>query len=472
MDIKELIMQVNDILWTYALIFVLIIGGIYFTIRMGFVQFRMLPEMFKLLFVKGLKHEKGQVSSFQAFAIGTAARVGTGNIAGVSTAIALGGAGAVFWMWLIALIGAASAFVESTLAQVYKVHDGKAWRGGPAYYIERALGERWLGIVFAILITFSFGFAFNSVQANTIALSVNNMFEINTWWIGLILAVVTGIVIFGGIRSISTLSGFIVPVMAGGYILLSIWVILTNLDAVPAVFSAIFSEGVFGFRELFGGAVGAVVLQGIRRGLFSNEAGMGSAPNAAATAEVSHPVKQGLIQSLSVFVDTLFICSATAMIVLISGVQGSEEFQGIELAQEALLVEIGPIATSLMTIAILLFAFSSILANYYYGETNIEFISEKKRYLVLYRIAVIGMVLFGSVRSAGLVWSIADIFMGLMALVNMYAIFRLSKVAKVLLDDYIAQKRAGKDPTFFRDNVDLPGKEHVEAWETKEEQIS
>ncbi|WP_214823806.1 alanine/glycine:cation symporter family protein [Exiguobacterium algae] len=472
MDIKELIMQVNDILWTYALIFVLIIGGIYFTVRMGFVQFRMLPEMFKLLFVKGLKHEKGQVSSFQAFAIGTAARVGTGNIAGVSTAIALGGAGAVFWMWLIALIGAASAFVESTLAQVYKVHDGKAWRGGPAYYIERALGERWLGIVFAILITFSFGFAFNSVQANTIALSVNNVFEINTWWIGLILAVVTGIVIFGGIRSISTLSGVIVPVMAGGYILLSIWVILTNLDVVPAVFSAIFSEGVFGFRELFGGAVGAAVLQGIRRGLFSNEAGMGSAPNAAATAEVSHPVKQGLIQSLSVFVDTLFICTATAMIVLISGVQGSEEFQGIELAQEALLVEIGPVATSLMTIAILLFAFSSILANYYYGETNIEFISEKKRYLVLYRIAVIGMVFFGSIRSAGLVWSIADIFMGLMALVNMYAIFRLSKVAKVLLDDYIAQKRAGKDPTFFRDNVDLPGKEHVEAWESKEEQIS
>lgn len=472
LDIRELIMQVNDYLWTYVLIFVLIAGGIYFTIRMGFVQFRMLPEMLKLLFVKGLKHEKGQVSSFQAFAIGTAARVGTGNIAGVSTAIALGGPGAVFWMWLIALVGAASAFVESTLAQVYKVHDGKAWRGGPAYYIERALGERWLGIVFAILITFSFGFAFNSVQANTIALSVNNVFEIDTVWVGLILAIVTGIVIFGGIRSISTLSGIIVPVMAVGYILLAIWVVLTNLDVVPAVFSAIFSEGVLSIEQLFGGAVGAAVLQGIRRGLFSNEAGMGSAPNAAATAEVSHPVKQGLIQSLSVFVDTLFICTATAMIVLISGVEGSEQFQGIELAQEALLVEIGPVATTLMTIAILLFAFSSILANYYYGETNIEFISEKKRYLVLYRVAVIGMVMFGAVRSAGLVWSIADIFMGLMALVNMYAIFRLSKVAKVLLDDYIDQKKAGRDPEFFRDNVDLPGKEHVEAWEAKKEEIS
>jgi len=472
LDIRELIMQINDYLWSYLLIFVLIAGGLYFTIRMGFVQFRMLPEMFKLLFVKGIKHEKGQVSSFQAFAIGTAARVGTGNIAGVSTAIALGGPGAVFWMWLIALIGAASAFVESTLAQVYKVHDGKAWRGGPAYYIERALGARWLGIVFAILITFAFGFAFNSVQANTIALSVNNVFEIDTVWVGIILSVVTAIVIFGGIRSISTLSGIIVPIMAGGYILLAIWIVLTNLDVVPQVFSAIFSEGVLGFQQLFGGAVGAAVLQGIRRGLFSNEAGMGSAPNAAATAEVSHPVKQGLIQSLSVFVDTLFICTATAMIVLISGVEGSEAFQGIELAQEALLVEIGPIATTLMTMAILLFAFSSILANYYYGETNIEFISEKKRYLIIYRIAVVGMVMFGSVRSAGLVWSIADIFMGLMALVNMYAIFRLSKVAKTLLDDYMVQKKEGRDPEFFKDGVDLPGKEHIEAWETKIEEIS
>ena len=472
MDIRELIMQINDYLWSYLLIFVLIAGGLYFTIRMGFVQFRMLPEMFKLLFVNGIKHEKGQVSSFQAFAIGTAARVGTGNIAGVSTAIALGGPGAVFWMWLIALIGTASAFVESTLAQVYKVHDGKAWRGGPAYYIERALGARWLGIVFAILITFAFGFAFNSVQANTIALSVNNVFEIDTVWVGIILSVVTAIVIFGGIRSISTLSGIIVPIMAGGYILLAVWIVLTNLDVVPQVFSAIFSEGVLGFQQLFGGAVGAAVLQGIRRGLFSNEAGMGSAPNAAATAEVSHPVKQGLIQSLSVFVDTLFICTATAMIVLISGVEGSETFQGIELAQEALRVEIGPVATTLMTIAILLFAFSSILANYYYGETNIEFISEKKRYLIIYRVAVVGMVMFGSVRSAGLVWSIADIFMGLMALVNMYAIFRLSKVAKTLLDDYMVQMKEGRDPEFFKEGVDLPGKEHIEAWETKKEEIS
>lgn len=472
MDIQELISIINDWLWTYVLIFVLIGAGLFFTIRMGFVQFRMLPEMFRLLFVKGMKHKKGQVSSFQAFAIGTAARVGTGNIAGVSTAIALGGPGAVFWMWLIALIGSASAFVESTLAQVYKVHDGKTWRGGPAYYIERALGQRWLGIVFAILITFSFGFAFNSVQANTIALSVSNVFSVDTVWVGLILAIVTGVVIFGGIRSISTLSGIIVPIMAVGYILLAFYVVIVNFNAVPAVFSAIFSEGILGFRQLFGGAVGAMVLQGIRRGLFSNEAGMGSAPNAAATAEVSHPVKQGLIQSLSVFVDTLFICTATAMIVLISGVPGSEDLQGIELAQEALTVGIGPLATSIMTIAILLFAFSSILANYYYGETNIEFISERKIYLVIYRVAVVGMVMFGAVRSAGLVWSIADIFMGMMALVNIYAIFRLSKVAKILLDDYVAQKRSGKDPVFYKNSVDLPGKEHVEAWDEDRENIS
>ncbi|MBR2077655.1 MAG: alanine:cation symporter family protein, partial [Exiguobacterium sp.] len=415
--------------------------------------------------------EKGQVSSFQAFAIGTAARVGTGNIAGVATAIALGGPGAVFWMWLIALIGAASAFVESTLAQVYKSRDGRTWRGGPAYYMERALGQRWLGVLFAILITFSFGFAFNSVQSNTISLSVSNQFGISTTVVGVVLAIVTAIVVFGGIQSIALLSSIIVPVMAGGYILLAIWIMVTNVSLLPDVFSLIFSEGVLGIEQLFGGAIGAMVLQGIRRGLFSNEAGMGSAPNAAATAEVSHPVKQGLIQSFSVFVDTLLVCTSTAMIILISGVAGSESFAGVELTQAALTAEIGSVATSFLTIAIFLFAFSSILGNYYYGETNIQFISDNKIYVTLYRIGVVGMVLFGAVRSAGLVWSIADVFMGLMALVNLYAIFRLAKVARAVLDDYLAQRREGEDPVFYVDSVEnLPGREYIEAWESETEE--
>ncbi|MFN4214873.1 alanine/glycine:cation symporter family protein [Exiguobacterium sp.] len=469
--IEKFVGQANDLLWSSVLIVVLVALGLYFTVRMGFVQFRMLPEMFRLLFKEGMKREKGQVSSFQAFAIGTAARVGTGNIAGVATAIALGGPGAVFWMWLIALIGSASAFVESTLAQVYKIRDGRTWRGGPAYYMERALGQRWLGILFAILITFSFGFAFNSVQSNTISLSMSNQFGVSTTTVGIILAVITAIVIFGGVQSIAILSSIIVPVMAGGYILLAMWIMISNASLLPSVFSLIFSEGVLGIQQLFGGAVGAMVLQGIRRGLFSNEAGMGSAPNAAATAEVSHPVKQGLIQSFSVFVDTLIICTSTAMIILLSGVAGSESFAGVELTQAALTAEVGPIATSFLTIAIFLFAFSSILGNYYYGETNIQFISEKKIYVTLYRIGVVGMVLFGAVRSAGLVWSIADVFMGLMALVNLYAIFRLAKVARLVLDDYLAQRRQGDDPVFYADSIeDLPGREYLEAWESEAEE--
>ncbi|WP_404353674.1 alanine/glycine:cation symporter family protein [Exiguobacterium aurantiacum] len=468
--VEDLVSSANDLLWSSVLIVVLVALGLYFTVRMGFVQFRMLPEMFRLLFKDGMKREKGQVSSFQAFAIGTAARVGTGNIAGVATAIALGGPGAVFWMWLIALIGSASAFVESTLAQVYKIRDGRTWRGGPAYYMERALGQRWLGILFAILITFSFGFAFNSVQSNTISLSVSNQFGISTTTVGIILALVTAVIIFGGIQSIAVLSSIIVPVMAGGYILLATWIMITNASLLPEVFGLIFSEGVLGLQQLFGGAIGAMVLQGIRRGLFSNEAGMGSAPNAAATAEVSHPVKQGLIQSLSVFVDTLLVCTSTAMIILLSGVAGSESFAGVELTQAALTAEIGPMATSFLTIAIFLFAFSSILGNYYYGETNIQFISDKKIYVTLYRIGVVGMVLFGAVRSAGLVWSIADVFMGLMALVNLYAIFRLAKVARLVLDDYLEQRRQGDDPVFYADSIeDLPGREYIEAWESEEE---
>ncbi|RHB50151.1 sodium:alanine symporter family protein [Exiguobacterium sp. AM39-5BH] len=468
--IEDLVTNANDLLWSSVLIIVLVALGLYFTIRMGFVQFRMFPEMVRLLFKDGMKREKGQVSSFQAFAIGTAARVGTGNIAGVATAIALGGPGAVFWMWLIALIGSASAFVESTLAQVYKIRDGRTWRGGPAYYMERALGQRWLGILFAILITFSFGFAFNSVQSNTISLSVSNQFGISTTTVGIVLSLVTAVIIFGGIQSIAVLSSIIVPIMAGGYILLAGWIMISNASLLPEVFGLIFSEGIFGLQQLFGGAIGAMVLQGIRRGLFSNEAGMGSAPNAAATAEVSHPVKQGLIQSLSVFVDTLLVCTSTAMIILLSGVAGSESFAGVELTQAALTAEIGPLATSFLTIAIFLFAFSSILGNYYYGETNIQFISDKKIYVTLYRIGVVGMVLFGAVRSAGLVWSIADVFMGLMALVNLYAIFRLAKVARLVLDDYLEQRRQGDDPVFYADSIeDLPGREHIEAWESEEE---
>ncbi|HAE0521116.1 TPA_asm: alanine:cation symporter family protein, partial [Salmonella enterica subsp. enterica serovar Enteritidis str. P125109] len=405
----------------------------------------------------------------------TAARVGTGNIAGVAAAIALGGPGAVFWMWLIALIGSASAFVESTLAQIYKVRDGKEWRGGPAYYMEKALGQRWLGIVFSVLITISFGFVFNSVQSNTISLSLQSQYGVDKMWITVGLVVLTALIIFGGVRSIATVASFMVPIMAGGYILIALYIMVTNLEVLPNVFKLIFQEGLFEFKTLAGGAIGAAVLNGIRRGLFSNEAGMGSAPNAAATAEVSHPVKQGLIQSFAVFVDTLMVCSATAMIVLVSGVPtkdaNGDALAGIDLAQRALASQVGSFATGFMALAIFLFAFSSVVGNYYYGESNITFIRDNKQVMMAYRALVLVMIVFGSlVNSASLVWALADICMGLMAIVNLYAIFRLAKIAKLALDDYVTQRKAGKEPRFYADSIpNLPGKHTLEAWQGSEE---
>jgi len=434
----------------------------------------MIPEMLRLLF-QGTDKGKDGVSPFQAFAISTAARVGTGNIAGVAAAIALGGPGAVFWMWLIALIGSASAFVESTLAQIYKVRDDKAWRGGPAYYMEKALGQRWLGILFSVLITISFGFVFNSVQSNTISLSLQNQYGFDETWITVGLVVLTALVIFGGVRSIATVASFLVPIMAGGYILIALYIMATNLEVLPSIFKLIFQEGLFEFKTLAGGAVGAALLNGIRRGLFSNEAGMGSAPNAAATAEVSHPVKQGLIQSFAVFVDTLMVCSATAMIVLVSGVPtkdaDGDALAGIDLAQGALASQVGSFATGFMALAIFLFAFRSVVGNYYYGESNITFIRDNKQVMMAYRVLVLVMIVFGSlVNSASLVWALADICMGLMAIVNLYAIFRLAKIAKLALDDYVTQRKAGKEPRFYADSIpNLPGKHTLEAWHGSEE---
>jgi len=378
-------------------------------------------------------------------------------------------------MWLIALIGSASAFVESTLAQIYKVRDDKAWRGGPAYYMEKALGQRWLGILFSVLITISFGFVFNSVQSNTISLSLQNQYGFDETWITVGLVVLTALVIFGGVRSIATVASFLVPIMAGGYILIALYIMATNLEVLPSIFKLIFQEGLFEFKTLAGGAVGAALLNGIRRGLFSNEAGMGSAPNAAATAEVSHPVKQGLIQSFAVFVDTLMVCSATAMIVLVSGVPtkdaDGDALAGIDLAQGALASQVGSFATGFMALAIFLFAFSSVVGNYYYGESNITFIRDNKQVMMAYRVLVLVMIVFGSlVNSASLVWALADICMGLMAIVNLYAIFRLAKIAKLALDDYVTQRKAGKEPRFYADSIpNLPGKHTLEAWHGSEE---
>ncbi|WP_195987607.1 alanine/glycine:cation symporter family protein [Clostridium sp. D53t1_180928_C8] len=466
--LNEKVLLVNDFIWTYILIAMLIAIGFFFTFKTKFVQFTNIKEMFKLLGEGSSSKDKskGEVSSFQAFCIGTASRVGTGNLAGVASAIAIGGPGAVFWMWLIALIGSASAFIESTLAQIYKVKDGDSFRGGPAYYMEKGLKKKWMGVTFSVLIIMCFGFAFNSVQSNTIATAFNSTFNANKLIIGIILTVLTLIIIFGGVNRIAKISSILVPIMAVAYIVIALFIIIMNFKEIPSLFQTIF-ESAFGIKQVVGGGIGAALLQGIKRGLFSNEAGMGSAPNAAATATVSHPVKQGLIQTLGVFTDTLIICTSTAFIILLSGAPLDGSVKGIELTQMALVSQVGPWGGTFISICILLFAFSSIIGNYYYGETNIQFISNNKLFLYGYRILVAAMVLFGSVASMDLVWNIADVFMGLMAILNLIAIVLLSKIAIKAFQDYSTQKKAGKDPVFYASSIPELGDE-VEEWRDNE----
>ncbi len=457
--------SINNIIWTYILIAVLLVLGFFFTFKTKFVQFTYLGEMIRLLTDKATisKHKKG-ISSFQAFCISAASRVGTGNLAGVATAITLGGPGAVFWMWLIALIGGASSFIESTLAQIYKVKDRDGYRGGPAYYMERGLKSRWMGTVFAIIITIVFGLIFNSVQSNTIAMAFEGSFGIDNVVVGLLLAVLTALVIFGGIKRIAHVVQIIVPFMAVLYIVLALFVMIINITEIPAVIAHIFKNA-FGMEQAIGGGIGSAILFGVKRGLFSNEAGMGSAPNAAAAADVTHPVKQGLIQTLGVYLDTIIICSATAFIILLSDASNSGA-EGINLTQMALSEHIGSWAGTFVSIAIFLFAFSSIVGNYYYGETNIEFIRDNKIILNVYRVGVVGMVLFGALANLGVVWTLADIFMGIMALINLVAIFLLYKVVITALEDYRKQRKQGKNPVFNK-NI-LEDASGVDCWGNEE----
>lgn len=453
--LNSIISSVNDVLWTYVLVTMLLGCALWFTFKTRFVQFRMTREMVRLLgdsvpsSAEGEKH----ISSFQAFAISIASRVGTGNLAGVATAIVTGGPGAVFWMWIIALIGSASAFVESTLAQLYKRRGDKAFIGGPAYYIERGLGLRWMGVLFAVLIAVTFGFAFNSVQSNTICAAWEKSFGFDHTVMGTVLTVLTLAIIFGGIHRIAKVSSTIVPVMALGYIALALVIVGMNVTKLPQVLETIIGNA-FGWQQAVGGGIGAALMQGIKRGLFSNEAGMGSAPNVAATAHVTHPVKQGLIQALGVFTDTLIICTCTAFIILFGGVSSDSGLNGIQLTQEALTREVGNMGNIFVAVAILLFAFSSIIGNYYYGEANIRFITKNKTVLVAYRILVAAMVMCGAVMSLDLAWSLADITMALMTICNLIAIVLLGKQAFMLLDDYRSQKRKGiKDPVFTRKSI-------------------
>ena len=477
MELNELITTVNDAVWGYLLIFALVGCGLWFTIRTRFVQFRMVGEMFRLLTdsafdtveetVQGqrVRNRRKHISSFQAFAVSVATRVGTGNLAGVASAIAIGGPGAVFWMWVIALIGSATAFVESTLAQLFKQKHKDSFIGGPAYYIQQGLHQRWMAITFAVLITCQFGLSNNSIQANTICGAMQEAFGWSPLWVGIVLAVFGLIIVFGGIQRIALVCAIMVPLMALGYMVLAIVVIAMNIGLVPHVFKLIVFDA-FGVEKVVGGTIGATIMYGVKRGLFSNEAGEGSAPNVAATAAVSHPVKQGLIQALGVFTDTLLVCSCTAFIILISGLYQVPELNGIALTQSALQSEVGSAGPVFIALAIFMFAFSSIIGNYYYGEANIRFITPNTKVMTAYRICSAGvMVMFGALASFELVWNIVDFFMAFLTACNLVAILLLGRYAFRLLDDYRQQKRQGiVEPTFHRSQLPELEKE-LECWE-------
>ena len=460
---NELITQINDAIWGYVLIGVLIICGIWFTWKTKGVQFRMVGEMLRLLADSATsgtdslsdkdKNHK-HISSFQAFAVSVATRVGTGNLAGVATAIAIGGPGAVFWMWVIALIGSATAFIESTLGQLYKQRQKDSFVGGPAYYIKKGLHCKWMAYLFAVLITITFGLSYNSIQSNTICGAMYEAFGWNPLLVGSILSVVALIIIFGGLQRIANVSAVMVPLMAIGYFVLVMVIIIMNIEHIPHVLKVIITNA-FGLEQGVGGTIGATIMNGVKRGLFSNEAGEGSAPNVAAAATVSHPVKQGLIQALGVFTDTLLVCSCTAFMILISGLYSTPELNGIALTQAALNSEIGAFGPTFIAIAILLFAFSSIIGNYYYGEANIRFMTSSNAVLTVYRVFSGGvLVMFGAMASLEIVWNLGDLCMALLTACNLVAIVRLGKYAFRLLEDYRQQKRNGiKEPTFHRSQM-------------------
>lgn len=460
---NEILGTLSEYLYTYVLIILLVGTGIYFTLRTKFVQIRMLPESIRILAEK--KQDDTGVSSFQALMISTASRVGTGNIAGVATALAAGGAGAIFWMWLLAIIGSASAFAESTLAQTYKIKGEKEFRGGPAYYIQYALGKRWLGIVFSILLIACFAFGFNALQS----FNVSSAFEYYVGEgysetmipaiIGGVLAIATAVVIFGGVHRIGAITSGLVPVMAVLYILLGLFITITNIGKLPGIFALIFSEA-FDVEAIAGGFAGSCVMLGIKRGLFSNEAGMGSAPNAGATADVTHPAKQGMVQMLSVFIDTILICTTTAMMLLNYGVI-DPALTGMPFVQQAVKAAVGEIGIHFITVSIFLFAFSSLVGNYCYAESNLKFIKDSKVLLFIFRVVCVIVVFIGAQANFDTVWNLADVLMGFMAIVNILAILLLSGKVVRILNDYTAQKKQGRDPVFHPEKL---GIKNTQCW--------
>ncbi|EOV0142930.1 alanine/glycine:cation symporter family protein [Vibrio vulnificus] len=455
----DLINLMNDLLWGSILVYLLVGVGIYFTVRLGFIQFRHFGHMFSVL-KNSRKSDNAGISSFQALCTSLAARVGTGNMAGVAVALTAGGPGAIFWMWLIAMLGMATSFAESTLAQLYKTKDDDGnYRGGPAYYMEKGLGMRWMGVLFSIFLIIAFGLVFNAVQANSIANAMQNAFGWENAYVGVVIVMLSGVIIFGGIKRIARTAELIVPVMALAYLALALFVMFSNLEKLPDVLMLIFKSA-FGLQEAAAGGLGYAIAQaminGIKRGLFSNEAGMGSAPNAAASATPypPHPASQGYVQMLGVFMDTIVICSATVAIILMSGEYVPQgEITGIELTQLALSSQVGSWGGIFVAVAIFFFAFTSIIANYSYAETNLVFLEHNhKAGLNVFRLVVLGLVGFGAIAPLPVVWALADVSMGMMAIVNLVAILLLSGIVIKLAKDYNRQLQAGKLPTFNPDD--------------------
>ncbi len=454
----DLINLMNDLLWGSILVYLLVGVGIYFTYRLGFIQIRHFGHMFSVL-KNSRKSDQAGISSFQALCTSLAARVGTGNMAGVAVALTIGGPGAIFWMWMTAMLGMATSFAESTLAQLYKTKDKDGnYRGGPAYYMEKGLGMRWMGVLFSVFLMIAFGLVFNAVQANSISNAMHNAFGFDPMMVGIGIVLLSSFVIFGGIRKIARTAELVVPFMALMYLAIALFVVVMNIGKLPAVLELIFKSA-FGFQQAAAGGLGYAIAQaminGVKRGLFSNEAGMGSAPNAAASATPypPHPASQGYVQMLGVFVDTIVICSATMAIILMSGEYVPHgEITGIELTQRALSSQVGEWGSVFVALAIFFFAFTSIIANYSYAETNLIFLEHNnKKGLIVFRLIFLSMVMFGALATLPTVWAMADVSMGMMAIVNLIAILLLSGTVIKLAKDYNRQLEAGKVPTF---NVD------------------
>ncbi|WP_323844557.1 alanine/glycine:cation symporter family protein [Microbulbifer magnicolonia] len=461
--------------WMGILIAGLLPAGLYFTWHSRFIQFRHFGHMLTVMKRSFRKEHYDSVSSFQAFATSAAARVGTGNIAGVAVAITAGGPGAVFWMWMVAWVGMTTSFVENTLAQTFKERGEEhgTYRGGPAYYIEKGLGKqwKWLAVLFSIFLIICFGFFFNAVQSNAMAAAIHGAWGVNPLLVGCVVALLAAIIVFGGIHSIGRFAGIVVPFMALAYLGVAFAVVLMNLGDLPRVFAEIIGNA-FGYEEAGAGAFGAVVANGIKRGLFSNEAGMGSSPNVGAAADVKHPVVQGYVQMASVFLDTILICTATAAIILLADVHMVGNIEGVTLTQDALASEVGAWGGGFIAIALLFFAFTSIIANYYYAETNIFYLWHSRLSIFCYRLLYILFILFGawvaysgSSANFALLWNMADMSMGFMATANLLAILLLSGVAFKVLGDYEAQRAEGiAEPVFDARRLAIKGIEH-DVWD-------